>query len=233
MSWRRNLLRSCGSVLLVTCATAGTRVAQPPGGEAFLSLDRELASLAGPLPPAATASEQEDAAPSSSVTDVFVLLGARRLDDSTAWDMLDEPVVFGVEFANRRRGSWFGFEGGFQAAYDDTNVLGVDVSDLFLEFYLGGRITGDLGADGRFHPYLGLGGTLIYAEVTGEAGGLSVSDDDTSLGLYGHAGVYVRLGQVFQLGLDARAVTGTDVSLFGIASDADYTQLALLLGWTL
>jgi hypothetical protein len=228
------LSRSFGSILMISCASA-IATAEPTtgvGADKFLALDRELATLAEPRPAVAPVARQGDPALSSSITEVLVLLGARSLDDSTAWDQIDEPFAFGMEFASRRRGSWLGFEGGFQLAYDEATFLGVDVDDLFLELYLGGRITGDLGPEGRIHPYVGVGGSLTYAEVTGESGGLSVSDEDSSIGLYGHAGVHVRLGGAFLLGLDARAVTGTDVSLFGVDTDADYTQIALLMGWS-
>lgn len=229
----QRLQRSLGSMLLLSCASAAaaTQPAAGDGSGEFLALDRELAALAGPRPAELSVAAQDEPAPSSSITDVFLLLGARSLDDSMAWDQIDEPFALGMEFATRRRGSWLGFEGGFLGAYDEATFLGVDVDDLFLELYLGGRLTGDLGPDGRIHPYLGIGGSLIYTEVTGESGGLSISDDDSSVGVYGHAGVHVRLGSAFLLGLDARVVTGTDVSVFGVDTDVDYTQFALLLGW--
>lgn len=231
----RSLLRTSCSILFVAWAAASPLAAG--GGDAdpagFLRLDRELAASAAPQSSAAATPAQDAARLESSwATDVFFLVGGRELDDTAAWEGLEKPVAFGMEFSARRRGSWLGFEGGFQAAYDETTVLGVDVSDLFLELYFGGRITGDLGSEGRVHPYLGLGGTLLYTEVSGEAGGLALSEDDTSLGFYGHAGVYARLGRAFLLGLDARLVTGTDVSVFGVDTDSDYAQVSLLLGWS-
>lgn len=187
----------------------------------------EDVALAPALRPAAPAALQGGA-----TSEFFVTLGQRTLEDSVAWEQIDEPIALGLEFASRSAGSPLGFEAGLQIAGDSTTIAGVDVTDTFVEFYGGGRLTADLGSQGRFHPYVGAGVTFLFADVTGEVSGLEVSDDDATLGFYAHGGVYFRVGASFAIGVDGRLVRGTDVDLFGIATDADYNQLALLLGWS-
>lgn len=157
---------------------------------------------------------------------VGLMLGTRSLDDDVAWDQIEQPFVLGVEAATF--GNPIGFEGGISLAGDSTTVEGVDVSDTFVETYIGAR--GTFGS-GPVFPYIGAGGTLILASVEGDAGGFSVSDDDTTLGFYAHGGVLFRIGTSFFLGLDARLVTGTSLEIFDIDTDADYTQLTAFLGF--
>ncbi|NOT31599.1 MAG: outer membrane beta-barrel protein [Planctomycetes bacterium] len=155
-----------------------------------------------------------------------IVIGSRSLDDDTAWDQIESPFVVGFEGGTV--GDPVGFEVGLSFAGDSTTVSGVDVTNTFLELSLGAR--GVFG-DGPLFPYVGGGVALITAEVEGESGGSSVSDDDASVGLYGHGGVLYRLGVNFFVGIDARLVTGTSLEIFGIDSDADYTQIAAVLGW--
>lgn len=155
-----------------------------------------------------------------------VLLGGRSLDDEVAWDDIESPIVFGFEGGNV--GAPLGYELGFSFAADSTTVAGVDVTDRFLELFAGGRL---IFGEGKLLPYLGAGVALVAAEVEGESGGFSTSDDDGSLGFYGHGGLLLRVGSSFYLGLDARALTGTELDIFGIETDADYVQVAAVFAW--
>lgn len=155
-----------------------------------------------------------------------VLLGGRSLDDDVAWDEIESPIVLGFEGGNV--GDPLGYEFGLSLAADSTTEAGVDVTDRFLELFAGGRL---IFGEGRFLPYLGAGVALVAAEVEGESSGFSTSDDDASVGFYGHGGVLFEVGSDFYLGLDARLLTGTELDIFGIETDADYAQLALVFAW--
>ena len=155
-----------------------------------------------------------------------VLLGGRSLDDEVAWDEIESPVVLGFEGGNV--GAPLGYEFGISLAADSTTEAGVDVTDRFLELFAGGRA---IFGEGKVLPYLGAGIALVAAEVEGESGGFSTSDDDGSVGLYGHGGVLLKVGSSFYLGLDARVLTGTELEIFGIETDADYAQLAAVFAW--
>ena len=157
---------------------------------------------------------------------ISIMGGSRSLDDDVAWDEIDQPAVFGLESASL--GDPLGLEVGLSFATDDTTVSGVDVTNSFLETWVGGRATF---GDGPLLPYVGAGLSLVLARVEGESGGTSVSDDDTGVGLYLHAGVLYLIGGRFFVGVDARILTGASVELFGIDTDADYTQIAGVVGW--
>jgi opacity protein-like surface antigen len=160
---------------------------------------------------------------------LFIRLGTQTMSDSTAWEGIDEPVSLAIDTAYRASGSHFGSEFGLGFAGDSVTVSGVDVSTFFVEFYGGARYTWDVGSAERFHPYLGAGLTYVFGNVSGDGG--VVSEDDSSLGVYVHGGAYYRLGSSFSLGLDARSVSGTSGTFFGVETDLNYTELGMLIGW--
>ena len=83
--------------------------------------------------------------------------------------------------------------------------------------------------NGRWHPYIGGGLSLIRAGA--EIGGFS--ENDSSPALYAHGGILLDISKSMYLGLDLRGLFGSEIDLpsFG-TTDADYTQLALVLGWS-
>ena len=80
-------------------------------------------------------------------------------------------------------------------------------------------------------PYVGGGLAFIGAGQEVSRGLVVVDDDDTTVGFYVNGGVTWRLGKRFNIGVDARVVTGTSLELFGKKGDANYGQLGLVLGW--
>jgi hypothetical protein len=65
-----------------------------------------------------------------------------------------------------------------------------------------------------------------------EQGGFTTSDDDTTFGGYAHLGAFWRVPGGFSVGVDGRIATTSDLELFGVDTDADYSQIALTLGWS-
>lgn len=164
---------------------------------------------------------------------VHLLLAARELDDD--WEPVEEQFGLGIEFAGRPGESPVGWEFGVSGSSEEKSVsVGGDSFDFtgsFVELYGGARFwLAD--SDAPVLPYLGLGLSVINAEAEGDDGFTSTSDDDTSPGLYFHGGLSFPLGPSFRLGLDARAVVGTEIEVFGVDSDADYRQIAFVLGWS-
>ena len=51
---------------------------------------------------------------------------------------------------------------------------------------------------------------------------------DATFGVYGHAGVNFRLNRHQNVGIEYRAVVASDLDVFGISSDADYSQVSLI-----
>jgi len=208
--------------------------AAPPGPDAraweegLVPVPELPAAFSDPQPAAAATDPrpQEAAASASSPARsnrIWVYLGQRSLDEDD-WAPLEDQPMFGVEFSSERPGSILGWEVGLMGSYTSDDVFGVSLDATTGEIYGGVRKTF---LQSTVRPYVGAGLSAINARL--EGGG--VSDDDTSLGIYGHGGAIVMLGQSFHLGLDLRGLFGTDVELFGVSGDADYVQLALVLGW--
>jgi opacity protein-like surface antigen len=79
-------------------------------------------------------------------------------------------------------------------------------------------------------PYIGGGLSVINADFERSAG--MSDDDDTSPGVYFHAGADWYITDKFFLGLAYRLLTATDIDVFGESSDADYEQFALRAGFS-
>ncbi len=233
-----NLLTAIGYVaaalLLPACATHSFEPAEPRD-----TFENPRPDEAGPQ-----AEERQnpntdatDASAAQSSTDdawrnsVAFLIGGRELDKED-WEPLEHQFMFGLEGSFRPADSALGFEVGVSLSLDEeSNVMGtgVDVNATIGEIYFGPRVSLDL-TNEVVHPYLGAGVTFLFVDVEGELGGLSVSDDDTSVAGYLHSGVIFDVSDKVFLGFDLRGVFGSDLSLFGASADADYQQLALLVG---
>lgn len=155
---------------------------------------------------------------------VTVYLGQRSLDEGD-WAPVEDQATFGVEFAREPAGSTIGWEIGLLGSADETTVAGFDVEATTGELYGGVRKTF---GSGVARPYVGGGLSFINAEV--DVSGLG-SFDDSSPAAYAHAGISFDVTPSFFLGLDLRLLLGSDMTIGGISGDADYTQLAVHLGW--
>ncbi len=158
------------------------------------------------------------------------LLGMRSLEKDY-WEPLDEPIALEAIFEWRMKESPFSLEFGMALGYDETTIQGIDVDNSTFEFYGGLRASAYL-LDGSLRPYLAVGPSLLFTDLTAEQGGISVSDDDTSVGFYARAGITYVFGNGFGLGLDYRRLMGTDISLFGAEGDSDFDQFGITLGFS-
>jgi len=154
---------------------------------------------------------------------IGIYLGQRQLDDDE-WSPLDEQPMFGLEYSREGEGDAVGFEVGIMGSADDDTVLGTDVEVSTGELYGGIRKT--FGED-VLRPYVGAGISFVNLEV--DASGLG-DDDDTSPAFYAHGGLAIAASDAFMIGLDLRFLLGSDLEIAGVDTDADYVQLALMLG---
>ena len=169
----------------------------------------------------------------NSRSHVFIKLGRMSLDDRAFWTDVNRPASFGIEADFREADSAIGPEFGFAFGRDGDVFLnfGTDQSNsTFIEIYGGVRITGDFLPRKRLHPYIGVGATVILAELERVVGLISTADDNATLGGYAHAGFYYDLNRVISVGVDGRTVFGTELDMFGGKTDADYEQLSFILG---
>ena len=161
------------------------------------------------------------------------LLGGRALDEDE-WEPLDKQGVFGVtvDFGGAE---WpvhmeAGFYGSAESDTTFDSSLFDEVSMAVAEFCFGVNKTWS--TSGGTRPFVGGGIASVAAGVdVNPLFAPSFDDDDESLGFYVHGGVFWRLGPRFNIGIDARVLTGTDLTLFNTDTDVDYVQLGLVLGF--
>lgn len=172
-------------------------------------------------PLASTLPQEGAAAPSNQLS---IYLGQRALDEDD-YEPVEDQAMFALEFAHEPEGSTLGWELGLAGSADESEILGTDVEGATGELYGGVRKTFGSGA---IRPVLGGGLSFIRSAV--EVSGVG-DDDDASLAGYVHGGVQFQLSTTFSLGLDARVLFGSDLEIAGVETDADYGQLALVLGF--
>jgi len=171
--------------------------------------------------------------------EIALIAGKRVLSDEEFWAPLDEPGVFGMQLAVGSSDSpWF-FDAAFLASEDDDEAaidFGSGPTEVQAESKLTEVSVGALFAPGfaqRFTPYLGAGVTYLKAELEVDIPSLggSAEDDDTSPGFYLRGGFSMTLVESLSLGVDLRYVGGTDIEVFDVSGDADYTQVGVTLGY--
>ena len=85
---------------------------------------------------------------------------------------------------------------------------------------------------GNIRPFVGGGLSSVTATFEDDNPTIGkITQDDTSPGFYVQGGVFWRIGTRFNIGLEARMLRGTDISIGGADGDADYDQFGLVLGW--
>lgn len=192
-----------------------------------------LVSFAGG---AAFAEDPPATEPTTSANDmegnVQFLVGQRYLGDF--WTPLDEPMIFGMNIDFAPASSPVHVALGFSIGGDQQRVSTPffgdtgKVEDGFLEFSAGFVWLPVKKAFAR--PYIGAGVVLAGAGIGSQFGFWDSGETDHSFGFYGNLGIYFKVGESFNIGMDGRIVRGTSVTLFGREGDADYEQASLLLG---
>jgi len=170
-------------------------------------------------------------APRYAKIDVYV--GVRRLHQND-WDPVQDQSTVGLEYVHEDPSDAMGFELGFfgsRKTKDNVQIGGsfFDVRGQTTEVSAGARKT-FWTETGTVHPYVGLGLSLIRAQLRTASGGASSEDEDSTAGVYAHGGIELPLGPSLSIGLDLRVLGGTKIQLFSANGTADYAQLALVLG---
>lgn len=166
-------------------------------------------------------------AAAASTGNVNILLGQKTLDDND-WEPIEKQPAFGI-LVDFRMEDWpVNIAVDLLGSKDDDTISGTDVEGSTTEIDLGVRwIYEELG---QIKPYVGGGLALLSAEVKADAGPVSVSDDDSTVGFWLNGGVYYTFAEHFNVGLDLRYSQG-DVDLMGTSADAGGFTAGLLLGY--
>jgi len=160
------------------------------------------------------------------------LIGQRSLVDDAAWGELSEQLGLGVDFVFGPRDAPLQWDWALHYGFDETEVgqgsSAVDARTETVETTLGLIwLAGD-----RYQalvPYLGAGGSLLYAQ-TEVLNGALVDDGNWSFGAYARAGVLIRLNARDHFGLDVRYLAGTDLDIAGATAGVDALVISLVLG---
>ncbi|HJQ97389.1 MAG TPA: outer membrane beta-barrel protein [Candidatus Polarisedimenticolaceae bacterium] len=185
------------------------------------------------LSAAPRAQEAEAAGDANPMTgNVQFLLGQRWLGEE--WHAASEPSVFGVEVDFAPVKSPVHVALSMQLSGDDSALPGFltsgDVDVGFFEFSAGFLWLPVRKAVVR--PYIG-GGALTMAAATGNDFLLFGADEhDQSFGFYANAGVFFKVGDHFNIGVDGRAVRETNFELGPLEIDGDYDQVSFLIGFS-
>lgn len=102
-------------------------------------------------------------------------LGGSLLTFDDGFDSINPKQLFGRLGYDFNANVGIGFEGGFSLIEDDLNGIDYDVSTTF--FYLRGGMP--VGSDSKLYAMIG----PTNVELTGSAGGLSISADDNDIGI--------------------------------------------------
>lgn len=165
--------------------------------------------------------------------DLNFVYGTRSLDDD-AWEPTEDQEVFGatIDFGGAK---WpVNIAVGYFSSEDEGElasfpILGaVDLESELSEWSVGVRKTWKSGST---RPFIGGGVSFLDADAEVVSALGSASDGDDTEGIYVEGGVYWRLGEAFNLGMHARILEGTDVTIFDQDGDADYWQIGALLGF--
>lgn len=155
---------------------------------------------------------------------ISLYVGQRDLDEDDHAPV-DEQGTIGLEYSHESPASPLGFELGLMGSSDDDKPGGVKVKGSTGELYGGLKLTF---GDDVLRPYVGAGASWI--RFKGEVAGTG-SDDDGSIAGYVHGGLAVHATDQLVFGLDLRALFGSDITIFGVDTDADYEQLAVFAGF--
>ena len=178
-----------------------------------------------PAPPPKTVAPDMPTPPPTRDNRIALYLGQRSLD-STDYSPVEDQLTIGVEYVHERPDSIVGWELGFMASGDDSNLFGFEVKGNTYEVY--GGLHKSFG-NAVVKPYIGAGVAYINSEV--EVSGIA-SENDSSIAGYAHGGLTFDLTDTFYLGLDARLLFGSSMTIAGVDTDADYVQYALTAGWS-
>lgn len=165
---------------------------------------------------------------------VQFLVGQRYLGE--VWEPLDTPATFGVEVDFAPASSPVHVALAALLSRDRSTITGTffgdsgSVQDSFFELSAG--FLWSPVKTGGVRPYLGAGVLTIGATVGSDWSWFDAGDTDQSFGFYGNAGIYFKVGDVFNIGVDGRIVSGTSILLVGRDVDADYEQASLLMGFS-
>ena len=248
--------RRLWSVLLVSWTAFGVLACSTPMRATERGLLRSSGTSYEPVAPVtwepAGAPRAATSYAGGALGTTHVLLGVQEFDDASFWEPMESNATIALDSSYENLDDWIGFEWGAGVYFNDGDratdgpvtpgVLDYNL-DSDLEMYeasIGMRRT--YLRTTSFRPYIGLGATAIYYEAERVESGAPVppavedyreriEHKRMTFGIYAHVGFELQLGENWMLGLDARALRGTDLpEMFG-NGDVDYDRASFFVGF--
>ena len=161
--------------------------------------------------------------------------GAAILEQAT-WGSLNAPTQVAVDFAELTPEQWLFLETGFNLGQSEdggrlSNGDRAEEGLTVLEF--SGGLLAQIGRkDAPWKPYAGLGFSALWAESDLIEDDVLVGVQDGSLGVYGKAGVLLRVGTDSYLGLETRYLEAGQIDTASGSRDLGGAQISLVFGAT-
>ena len=168
---------------------------------------------------------------------INVFLGAKALDEDD-WEPVEDQSEFGIKLDLRSKDWPVNIAIDYLASKsDEESVLLFDPDLGTVELELEGE-TSELNLGVRkiwdhfpyVRPFIGGGLSFITAEAKGSALGVTISDDDSGVGIWIDGGVYWTLADHFNIGLEA-AFSSAEVTLFDVDVEAGGGHFGILAGY--
>jgi len=153
-------------------------------------------------------------------------LGLKAMNDGD-WEPLEDQGEFGAEITFGRSQWPVLFAIDVLSSADDDTVSGIDFDASTSELDLGVRKIWELN---RVRPYVGGGVAFVSAELEGDSGGVTITDDDESIGAWVGGGVFWRIGTRFNIGAAVR-YSKAEVTIFDTDVEAGGWHFGMLAGW--
>jgi hypothetical protein len=169
-------------------------------------------------------------AQADSALNLNLLYGQKSMEK---WqNELKELPAYGVE-GDIALGSlpvnlWLGVSSGKDTGKSVSQGLAITVDTNQTEMYIGARTY--LQFVPLITPYFGAGVSTVKAEISGKSSGISSSYSATTTGYLLNAGALFRIG-VLQIGGDYRILSGTSFDFAGARSNANYSQIGVVVGF--
>lgn len=174
------------------------------------------------------------AALAGSTGNMQFLVGQRYLD-GTVWAPVDRPQMFGFQIDFGPSESPVHVALGAAIATDSSSRPSTYFNKTNIEASFSEMSAGFLWLPvrrGFARPYLGGGVLTMSAGLDDDEGWIFGGETDRSFGYYANAGVYFKVGERFNIGIDGRAVRGTRFDIDQFRVEGDYEQVSLLIGFS-
>ena len=173
--------------------------------------------------------KKDDEAGSNDFTgNINLRLGSKSLDEDD-WGPVEDQTEFGLEVDFRGQDWPVSIAMGISTSSDEGDYDGMDIEGETDEFYIGAKKIWE-SESSIVRPFIAGGICLIRGEFEGSYWGESVSDDDSSLGIWIGGGLYWTLGESFNIGLDLK-YSDAEINLYDVDGNAGGIHFAALFGY--